>query len=430
MDTTRKGDELEDKVYEIFLDNILNDRFWAKSDCCKIYQKKGYYSRDRLKEIIFDIAIEIFLPGESEFSSLVLIECKNYNDKVPVGDVESFLMKAHQVSGGNVKAIVVSNNAFQEGAFNFAESKRMGLLRYYDRNNLEWILHRSPSSIVSSSFAINEWTEAYNGLHKSGHQSKYFDFFGYVSHQHTNSLKLFIGSLVKQGQEKEYVEALAPVETIRGNGNCVVEYREESEIEVICENLLSEIKYSFGEVHLEDICALLKERHNLAVFENSDFPEGVLGKISFDPLEIQILKDQKNEARKRFTLAHELGHFLLGHSRYMSGEKCRESSLDVEKPDVVGMKDVMRMECQANQFASRLLLPKHQFSQTFLSIAARNGLSDRGFGVLYLDHQKCNQDVYYSVTSPLMKRYKVSRKAIKIRLKRLGYINEPSSVKA
>ena len=132
MDTTKKGDELENKIYELFRDDILNDRFWAKKECCKIYKKKGYYSRDRKKDIIFDIAIEIFLPGQVSFSSLVLIECKHYNHKVPVEDVESFLMKAQQVSGGNVKAIVVSNNAFQEGVFNFSESKRIGLLRFYE----------------------------------------------------------------------------------------------------------------------------------------------------------------------------------------------------------------------------------------------------------------------------------------------------------
>lgn len=425
MDTTKKGDELEDKIYKLFRDDISNDRFWAKKECCKIYQKKGYFSKDREKNIIFDISIEISLPGESSYSSLVLIECKHYADKVPVGDVESFLMKAHQVSGGNVKAIVVSNNAFQEGAFNFSKSKGIGLLRYYDRNELEWMLHRSPSSIVSSNFALNEWSGAYDGLHKSDYESKYFDFHGCIDLYYTNSLKLFFSSLLKQGQEEEYVEALGNIETVEKNDNCIVKYMEESDIEDICSTIHNEIGYCFGEVPLADVCSHLNKKHSLKVIETSDLPEGVLGKITFDPLEIHILKDHENEARKRFTLAHELGHFILGHSNYMQGEMCLESTLDSEQKIDVGMKDVMRMEWQANQFASHLLLPRDQFIQTFKSIAARNGLSNRGFGVIYLDSQKCNQDAYYSVTSPLMKRYKVSRRAIKIRLKKLGFINEP-----
>jgi len=109
----------------------------------------------------------------------------------------------------------------------------------------------------------------------------------------------------------------------------------------------------------------------------------------------------------------------------MQGETCLESTLDSEQKIDVGLKDVMRMEWQANQFASHLLLPKEQLLQTFKSIAALNGISNRGFGVLYLDSQKCNQDAYYSVTSPLMTCYKVSRRVIKIRLKKIGFINEP-----
>jgi len=428
MDTTKKGDELEDKIYKLFRDDILNDRFWARKECCNIYQKKGYFSKDRQKNIIFDISIEISLPGETPYSSLVLIECKHYANKVPVGDVESFLMKAHQVSGGNIKAIIVSNNAFQEGAFNFSESKGIGLLRYYDRNSLEWVLKRSPSSTVSSSYALNEWATAYKGIRTSKYESRYFDFYGYINNQYTNSLKLFIGSLVKQGKNKRYIKALNSAETITEKDDWFVKYRKKSEIEKLCENLLSNINYNSGAVPLNDLCAHLKSEHDLKVVETSDFPEGILGQITFDPLEIRINKTHENEARKRFTLAHEIGHLLLGHSDYMSGEQCHESSLDNEQPHKIGIKDIMRMEWQANQFASFLLLPKAQFIETFLSIAVRNGLSNRGFGTLYLDGQKCNQDAYYSVTSPLMRQYCVSRRAIKIRLKKLGYINEPSSM--
>jgi len=424
MNTTEKGDKLEDKVFELFKDDISKERFWARKECCEIHKKKGYYSKDRKKNIVFDVSIEIFLPGQKTYSSLVLIECKNYNHKVPVDDVEEFFTKAQQISGGNIKAIVVSNNTFQEGAFNFSESKGIGLLRYFDRSNLDWILTRSPSSLVSSSYALNEWSTAYKGLHSEHFDSKYFDFYGYVNYQYTNSLRLFISILVKQGQIDEFNESLAQVESIESKETWLVKYREELEIEAICESILKKVGYSSGEVHLNDICSLLKEDHGLRVEETEDLSDGVLGQISFDPLEIKINKRHENEARKRFTLAHELGHFLLGHSEYMFGEKCHESSLDLENPDEVGIRDVMRMEWQANQFASCLLLPNREFVQTFWSIATKNGLSNRGFGILYLDGQKCNLDAFYSVTSPLMNRYKVSRSVVKIRLKKLGFIHE------
>lgn len=429
MNTTKKGDKLEDKVFELFKDDISKGRFWARSECCHIYKKKGYYSRDRKKDIVFDISIEISLPDQKKYSSLVLIECKNYNHKVPVDDVEEFFTKAQQISGGNIKTIIVSNNAFQEGAFNFSESKGIGLLRYYDRSNLDWVLTRSPSSLVSSSYAMNEWSTAYKGLHASDFVSKYFDFYGCVSHQYTNSLRLFISSLVKHGQDDEFIESLSKIESITSKDTWLVRYREELEIEELCDTILREVGYSFGEVPLSDICGLLKEKNGLNVIEALDLEDGVLGKISFDPLEIVIHKGEVNEARKRFTLAHELGHFILGHSEYMTAEKCHESSLDMENPEEVGIRDVMRMEWQANHFASCLLLPKNEFVHTFRSVAARNDLTNRGFGVLYLDCQKCNQDTFFSISSPLMNRYKVSRIAVKIRLKKLGFINEPSDMK-
>ncbi len=160
------------------------------------------------------------------------------------------------------------------------------------------------------------------------------------------------------------------------------------------------------------------------VLETEDMGYGVLGQITFSPLVIKIDKGHENEARKRFTLAHEIGHFLLGHSEYMLSEKCHESSLNLENPSDIGIRDVMRMEWQANQFASYLLLPKNEFVQSFLEVIARYGIPNKGFGILYVDNQKCNIDAFYNVTTPLMNKYKVSRSVAKIRLKKLGFINE------
>lgn len=429
MNTTKKGDTLESKVFELFKEDISRDRFWARKESCRIYKQKGYYSKDRKKDIIFDVSIEIFLPGQKTYSSLVLIECKNYNHKVPVDDVEEFFMKAQQISGGNIKAIVVSNNAFQEGAFNFSESKGIGLLRYYDRNNLDWILTRSPSSIISSSYASTEWSIAYKGLHLEGFESRYFDLHGFVGYQYTNSLRMFISSLIKHGQSNEFNESLTQVETVDHRDSWLVEYREVFEIEGICNCILKKVGYDFGEVPLKKICDLLRDERGLVAVETEELRNEVLGQISFDPLEIKINRNHDNEARKRFTLAHELGHFLLGHAEYMAGEKCRETSLDIENPIEIGIRDVIRMEWQANQFASCLLLPKKEFVQAFLAIAEKYGLSNKGFGVLYLDNQQCNLDAFYMVTSPLMNRFKVSRSAVKIKLKQLGFINEPSNIK-
>ncbi len=41
-----------------------------------------------------------------------------------------------------------------------------------------------------------------------------------------------------------------------------------------------------------------------------------------------------------------------------------------------------------------------------------------------LDEQKCNITNYYNITDNLKRKYKVSRSVVKIRLKKLGLLNE------
>jgi Zn-dependent peptidase ImmA (M78 family) len=113
----------------------------------------------------------------------------------------------------------------------------------------------------------------------------------------------------------------------------------------------------------------------------------------------------------------------------MSGEYCKESNLDIENPLDIGIRDILRMEWQANTFASCLLLPQNPLVADFFSSTAELEIPNKGYGFLYLDNQKCNLDNYYRITNILKQKYQVSRSVLKIRLKKLGLINEPESIK-
>lgn len=64
----------------------------------------------------------------------------------------------------------------------------------------------------------------------------------------------------------------------------------------------------------------------------------------------------EGEARKRFTIAHEIGHYLLpGHGVDVS--VCVTEQLDVAREKVA------QMEKEANRFASELLLPLHTVAE-------------------------------------------------------------------
>jgi len=108
---------------------------------------------------------------------LIIIECKSYTHKVPVDDIEELYAKVQQVSGA--KAILVSSNSFQEGTFNFANSKSIGLLRYRSVSDLDWELTRSPSSLVSYKYSEeNEHNVSYS-LRTEEYKNNYFDCYAF-----------------------------------------------------------------------------------------------------------------------------------------------------------------------------------------------------------------------------------------------------------
>jgi Zn-dependent peptidase ImmA (M78 family) len=435
MNTTKKGDQLEKQIYSLLKREIVKGQFLAQSGCCRIFSKKGYYSRDREKDIIFDISVEIYLPGQSDYSILVLVECKNYNHSVPPDDAEEFFAKIQQVSGGNVKGIIVSTNSFQDGTVRYSSSKGIGLLRYYNKDKIKWELLRSPSALVSFSYAASKWETARKGLLTESYVSRYFDCYCFSDGNFTISLRAFFSRLLIEGTDEENKNKLVKVLNKPDDNRWLVKYRDALKIEEISQGILKRIGYTHGEVPLESICKLEAEESNLSLIYEAVKPgnqaDDMLGSIIFKPLQITIYRsaDYAKE-REKFTLAHELGHYFLSHSRYMSGEYLDGADLEVENPPELGVKDIMRMEWQANYFASCLLLPERQFIADFLSVAESFGLKDRGFGLLYLDEQACNLQSFFYVTGVLKEKYKVSREVVKLRLKRMGFLNEHTIEKA
>ena len=428
MTSIKKGDDLEAKIFDLFASEISNDRFYLRKECCKIFRKKGYYSKDRAKNIIFDVSIESFLPDQESPSLLVLIECKNYNHPVPVDDVEEFYSKVQQISGANVKGIIASTNSFQEGTLNFSSSKGVGLLRYYGNQNFKWVLTRSPSSLLLLNHA-DTWIDAYRGITNQGFHSEYFDCYCYLNGNYTNSLKQFISQLLKFGDADNVVEHL---ENSQNQVINFVSYLAEDVIEDLSTNVLATIGYLRGEVPVEDVCKWLTLENGLTVestYSSGGVNTGILGKITFKPLKISLYKQNHvNISQWKFTLAHELGHLLLGHGQYMDSEYCRDSDFEFESQPDITVKDIVRLEWQANFFASCLLLPKIQFATDFLRFRQELGIKDRGHGLLYLDKQGCNVYDFFKVTDRLIDKYNVSRSVTKIRLKRLGLLVEAKAV--
>jgi hypothetical protein len=84
---------------------------------------------------------------------------------------------------------------------------------------------------------------------------------------------------------------------------------------------------------------------------------------------IAIKASLREKARKRFTIAHEIGHFVLPHHRLLK-TVCDERKIDSFDARL------NRPEVEANEFASELLLPGAILARTFnLSIFSLSQIS-------------------------------------------------------
>ncbi|MFA5824686.1 MAG: ImmA/IrrE family metallo-endopeptidase [Gallionellaceae bacterium] len=422
MSSTAIGDALEESIYILLQTEIEADRFWAKKESCRLFRKKGYFSKDRNSEIIFDVSIEMYLPGATDYSALVLIECKNYSHAVPVDDAEEFFAKVQQVGAANSKAIIASTATFQSGTKAFAKSKCIGLLRYFDPRSFKWELHRSPSASAGSANAEAAAIIS-DGLSNSNFHSQTFDLYMQSPVRNTNSLWEFIEDLVDITQVRRIANP-------RSRLASSVPYLEKNDLEARAEEILLGIGYISGEVNLDSVCAKEMQSCGLKILTDMPPPSTggatpILGRILFNLRQIEIYTHPvPNKGRERFTLAHELAHHLLHHEKYMLRDSCDETDFSLGGQRVDESIDIVRMEFQANYFAASLLMPRKNFITVFHLILGRMGIKNKGFSPLFVDNQPCNLQNYETTISKLTEIYGVSRTAAMIRLEALGLLRD------
>lgn len=141
MNTSKKGDLFENKVFRMLKSLLDKGELGLNPMSCKIIQKAKYDSPLREKNIIVDIAIEVFAGKNEKPIMIWIIECKDYTHPVPVDDIEEFDRKVTQIMGLNTKAIFVSSNSFQKGAFTFAKNRNIALIRILSENQVSWFLN-------------------------------------------------------------------------------------------------------------------------------------------------------------------------------------------------------------------------------------------------------------------------------------------------
>lgn len=200
-----------------------------------------------------------------------------------------------------------------------------------------------------------------------------------------------------------------------------------------------------------DVEALVKDDFYLDVDYAKLSPEGeILGLIAFDETEFRpygasnaevmqlqpgqvlldgSLVDGKLFTRRRFTMAHELSHWIC-HRAYHSEDKrgyelrtnrsmiaCRTENIEQNRRRQKYYDDSYWEEWQADHLAAAMLMPKEMFREVCKEV-----LRDHGIYKGYLAAGKDNV-VAYDVIREVAKKFFVSARAAQIRMLRLGFIN-------
>ena len=175
-------------------------------------------------------------------------------------------------------------------------------------------------------------------------------------------------------------------------------------------------------VMTDELLYLYALKKNIPI-ETSRDCEGYLGIYDFLNNKIYIsseLEDDNLHYRKRFTIAHELGHAIL-HRRAL--KEVIRLAQDSDLIEFSNTPDWMKiLEVQANNFASYLLMPKIPFINVAMEIKKK--LDIPIYEPFYLDTQECNKRICSIAIDTLSSFFHVSKWAVKIRLKEENLLQE------
>lgn len=143
----------------------------------------------------------------------------------------------------------------------------------------------------------------------------------------------------------------------------------------------------------------LARKLNINIVEE-DFEGSLSGVLYRDDDNVVIGVNAKHaEKRKRFTIAHEIGHFILHKGNKMHIDR----EYKVNFRDSISSTATNREEIEANAFAASLLMPENKFMMEVINLV------DTGKDVI-------NDD---EVVRELANKFNVSQQALLIRLGKL-----------
>jgi Zn-dependent peptidase ImmA (M78 family) len=408
MGSTSKGDKLEEAFYRYLMEQKERGElvFGAyASQNCIIYKKKQYFSRVRNSYVEFDVVIEVFRTDGKSPHLYVIFECKNHGGNVSDIYVNDLSMKMGQIFPDSSKGIMVVTSRLQSGAENVARSRGIGIVKF-DENGLDVVAERK-ISFLNARFVKRQML-----INAVG--TKSLKFSAFYGGRYLSSISELLARLVLDDRE---------IASQIGDSGHRVPFLTLDKIRSIAEQCLTDVGYTNGAVDLEAVCRSLSidifyvDRD---VVDVDGVP--ILGSANFNQRTIYI-NSHSRATRERFTLAHEIGHFVLGHETYLRSETIVERDLLISNEFELS-ESYERLEYQANNFASELMMPHNLFLQKTAEIRRDLNIKDRGHGYVYVDDQPWNIVSYNDLLSRLANYFEVSKQAIEVKFRKLQLLTD------
>lgn len=406
MNTTKKGDAFEDRVAQMIQRLLNEDEFYVPGKKSQVFRKKGYYSQKRKGNIIFDVTIETKLKPDLPYSLLSIIECKNYNHRVTVDDVEEFDSKIGQIGEHDTRGIIVTNNQLQSGALELARSLKIGVIRLDPNDQYQWINYRH---------------EKRGGLD----QQRLADYFYATS----DRLPKFIGYLngkLFDGLPDTLIES-GIIDIYRHKEKFVeIPYITDERIENIVDRLYSNNVNDGQKMSVERLSIFLSTVYPFKFEFDVTIPYDKLGRIDFENRVIQINSRLKDDShRLRFTFAHEVGHLIL-HQKFLQGavgeKNDDDTTLGTSNFNITNSE--RRLEIQANLFAAALLLPRPKLDALVKRFFKQHGIHK---DYIFVDQQPVNQAQALNLLRLISETFDVSIAVVRIRLIKLNLMVEKNN---
>jgi Zn-dependent peptidase ImmA (M78 family) len=407
LNTTQKGDQLEDAFFSYLRDEqaqgkLLLDQY--PGYLCTIHKKKKYPGSTR--SIQFDVVVEVRAQGRPSVSTYVVFECKNHTHSLSDSLLRDFSSRLTEAFGHSHKGFMVFTSRLQRGARQFAEERKIGLIKF-DKHGIEFELGRTTSASLNPLFFHAQFSEEHPVV-------KPLKFCAYDGLNFYASIRDLIATSHGEG-----VRNHCNAESVTSH----VSYLPDDVIADVADKTLKNISYVEGPVDLTNI--LSSEGIELLCSEDSirdSLDNELLGTANFSNRTITV-HAHSNRHRQRFTIAHEIGHFVLEHEKHLRSDTIVRSDLFIsDAPDVSFF--YRRLEAQANVFASQILMPREGFLKELHIACVALEIKNRGHGFIYVDDQPVNLKLYYKLLAHLSSTFDVSQYATEIRLKRMNLLTD------